>query len=309
MSHRQYREQLPLLLYQELSEEEKNVVEAHVHECVSCQQELAQLKQIQGMAAGRRQRFLTEEFLEQNRRRLRETLRQERSKESFWERWNPMLWPPLYKTALGAAFSLVVGLLIGYFTFSSRPVAVTSESRQGFERGEIQITNIRFEDADAADGEVEFSFDSVTPMRIKGSITDPRVQKVLTYAMVNEQNPGIRLRAVSAFSTQPLNSPDAEIKNALITTLKTDENPGVRKEALSVLQKLPVDQQIKESLLYVLTHDKNPGLRVAAIKSLEASHLKDQDVLNVLKQRIQKDDNDYIRLKARAVLREVNQTQ
>jgi len=84
---------------------------------------------------------------------------------------------------------------------------------------------------------------------------------------------------------------------------------GVRKEALEVLQKFPMDEAIKQSFLYVLVHDKNAGMRVAAIKCLESQQKIDNDVVSVLRQKIQSDDNDYIRLKARDVLQEVKEKQ
>jgi HEAT repeat protein len=144
-------------------------------------------------------------------------------------------------------------------------------------------------------------------MKVKGSINDERIQKVLTYALVQEQNPGVRLRAINAIGDSQV-KPDPEIKKALITTLKSDENAGVRREALSLLQKFPFDQETKEAFLYVLEHDKNAALRIAVIQSLSTTKKAgDKEVMNVLKERVETDNNNFIRMKAKAVLQEVSE--
>ena len=139
------------------------------------------------------------------------------------------------------------------------------------------------------------------------------MQKVLAHALVNDENPGVRLRSVSAFSTQiqKLKMPDREVKAALILALKTDGNPAVRKEALKTLQGFPFDEEIKQVFLHVLMRDNNPALRIAAINSLDSARVQgqgtDKDFLEVLKERMQSDENNYIRIRAKSVLEEIKQ--
>jgi hypothetical protein len=58
-------------------------------------------------------------------------------------------------------------------------------------------------------------------------------------------------------------------------------------------------------------HDANSGLRIAAINALEDARGEslplDPEVLKVFKQKMQSDDNNYIRLRARAVVEEMKQ--
>jgi hypothetical protein len=116
---------------------------------------------------------------------------------------------------------------------------------------------------------------------------------------------------VSTFSDQTkiLPSTEKQVKSSLITVLKYDQNPGVRKEALKVLQKFPVDDDIVEAILYVLKNEKNTGMRIAAINFLDFSKLSgqsvDKDLLTMLKERMQSDDNNYIRLRGNAAFQEV----
>jgi len=316
MNHQQFREMLPLFAYDELEAKDKRLLEDHLDSCAVCQKELSEIQQLH--SALERQSEPAQDLLMEARHDLRIALRKERNKVSFWDKLRdrfPVVVPDFAQVA-GALATLAIGVFVGYMTFGRGPANTTA----GIDRpipnagpviggDNTQISNIRFIDSNATDGHVEVSFDAIRPMRIKGNINDPQVQKFLSYALVNEQNPGVRLHAVSALAAPDAKTPDPQVKQALIAALKSDDNMGVRKEALEVLQKYPMDEEIKQSFLYVLVHDKNAGMRVAAIKCLESQQQIDKDVVNVLRQKIQSDDNDYIRLKARDVLQEVKEKQ
>jgi hypothetical protein len=221
---------------------------------------------------------------------------------------------PDYKIALGGLAMLGLGILAGKLFFTpvqQQPTLVENARDDKFAptvEGEPRITNIRFIDSDATDGEIEFTFDAVSPVHIKGNINDERVQKVLAHALVNDQNPGIRLRSVNAFATQAqhLKAPDRDVKAALILAAKTDGNPAVRKEALKTLQRFPFDNDIKQTYLHILMRDANPALRIAAINALDSARVSaaDEQLREVLRTRVQSDENSYVRLRAKAVLEE-----
>jgi len=122
---------------------------------------------------------------------------------------------------------------------------------------------------------------------------------------LNEENPGVRLRSVSTLAEQSGNTEmlDKDVKPALIKALKSDENPAVRKEALKALEKFIQDKDVKNAFLYSLMHDKNAGIRIAVINTLDSTRAEgkpfDKDILDVLKDRMHEDDNNYIRIKAK----------
>jgi HEAT repeat protein len=159
-----------------------------------------------------------------------------------------------------------------------------------------------------SDGEIEFTFDVVRPVRLKGNINDSQIQKVLAHALVNSQNPGVRLRTVNALSGQQQPLQTEELRAALLEAITSDANPAVRKEALTLLQKLPFDEEVKKAILHVLQNDQNSGVRIAAMMVLDQfkaqAILKDQEVLNVLREKMETDENNYIRLIARNFLEE-----
>ncbi|HDZ58607.1 MAG TPA: HEAT repeat domain-containing protein [Ignavibacteriales bacterium] len=128
--------------------------------------------------------------------------------------------------------------------------------------------------------------------------------------MLNAQNPGSRLNSINAMNSEKTFKFDSDVKSALITVVMTDKNPGVRREALKVLKKLPFDDRIKLAFLYVLTNDSVSGLRIEAINALadaanNGNKLNDSEV-DLFKNKLRMDDNNYIRYKSKTILQEYN---
>jgi len=322
MNHKQYRELLHLSFASELGEEEQRVLGGHLEICESCRRERGELEKLHGIVSLPGTSLgPSDQLLEEARRELRVSLRLERSRRSVWDRvleWVDATTSPAVRVAFAGAAMLVVGMGISYLLFvPSGPVNRLSESPTlaavASERAETRVANLHFISQDPEKQEVDFTFEMVTPVHVKGSVNDLAVQKVLAQALLNDQNPGARLKTVSTLASQVEQTklPDREIKTALIQALKSDVNVGVRKEALVTLEKLPLDQDIKEAFLFVLKHETNPAMRIEVINYLEKPILEGQwtgkDILDVLREKMQSDDNNYIRNRARNVLQEVNQ--
>jgi len=317
MNHSQYKEWLTLADQGELTEEQSRELESHLSTCAECRAEREALRSVDSMLKAAPLVDVSDGLLNQARQELRVLLRRERNKGSFESAflgWLDSLMAPPVRYAVTGAVTLVVGLLAGYAVFapvqdegdSPWPGMTTTAQYTG---GESQITAVRFIDADASDGEVEFAFQAVKPMRVRGNTDDPEIQRLLAYALLGEQNPGVRIRTVSTLASKPVES-DPEIKNALLQVLKFDLNAGVRKEALKALQAFPLDQETKEVLIYVLANDPNEGVRIDAINFLSSAKIDpqqqdSQEILNTLRTKMETDHNTYIRLRARAVLEEV----
>jgi hypothetical protein len=310
------------MLYDELDAQDRRDLEEHLEGCTECQAELEELKKFHAVLAQHMPAFATDEVLQEARYELRGALRTERLKQSIWEKLADLVrnFTLLqYKIAFGAVATLAIGIFLGYLVFAPRatereiqqPTSPTAKETFQPLKENTRITNVRFVNSDPSTGEVEFSFDAVKPVHMKGSVNDPDVQKVLAYALLNEQNPGVRLRSVDVIGSEHLKSTssEVEIKRTLIAALNSDGNPGVRKRALEVLEKFSFDDEIKRAFLDVLEHDNSSGLRIAAINALENAWGEklpvDPEVLNVFKQKMQSDDNNYIRLRARAVVEEM----
>ncbi|TSA21258.1 hypothetical protein D4R75_06295 [bacterium] len=321
MNHDQYRELLHLSLYRELNDEQGQELSQHLTTCSSCSEEFAQLRKLDAILHQGKQLEITDAMLDEARRELRVAIRMERTKRRRWlgliEGFN-IPWSPGYRVALAGVATLLVGISVGYVAFAPSdgpgvagiiPAVGTGE----VERSQTRVSGFRFMQPVSDNGDVEFTFDIVTPVRMKGNVSENSVQRVLAQALVSEQNPGARLRTVSALANQAESTMnlDVEIKQALLQTLKSDANVGVRKEALKALQKFPIDKDLKEALLYVLSHESNPTMRIDVINHLEkpmlSRELAGQDILDVLKERMQSDNNNYIRHRAQNIYEEVQQ--
>lgn len=317
MSHDDYRDLVFLAASGEIDGDERAVLERHLAACPLCAADYAALTRLHEALAGAGSAVVPDDrLLAEARQELRLALRRDRARVSPWEAFAAFVQRgPAWRLALAGAFALACGILAGRTVLAPPadrggevtlpPVAVRSaEPREE----ETRITNVHFIDQAKGSGEVEFTFDAVTPVRMRGSIDDPKIQRVLTHAMLNEENPGVRLQAVSALTRGGAESQDSDARGALIKALEADPNVGVRKEALNALRKFPFDAEVKKALLHTLVADGNPGLRVAAINALDAARTSasgvDSEILEVLKQKVQTDDNNYIRVKARAVIQE-----
>jgi hypothetical protein len=319
MTHDRYRDLLTLSASGGIDADGQAVLERHLQACERCRKEYEDLQSFHAALLAHRPGIDPDDrLLGEARQELRVALRNERARRSAvfglpgW--FEAGYIAPVYRIALGAAFTLALGFFLGRSLFPPSAGEETPRLASPLPAGgvrpeeeETRITNVHFVEHGNGTGEVEFTFDAVTPVRMRGSIDDPKIQKVLTHAMLNEENPGVRLKAVNAINRQGVETQDVETKSALIKALEMDANAGVRKEALNALRRLPFDGEIKKALLRALISDANPGLRVAAINALDSARTSalgvDSDILTVLKLKAET-DNNYIRVKARAVILE-----
>ncbi len=317
MTHNDYRELVFIAASGGIDPDDRSVLERHLATCDRCRKEYEELRALHGALLLHRPGVEPDDrLLEEARREFRIALQKERARRSAFTGFlDRMLFPRAARFALGAAAAVALGFFVGRISVSfppagAVPVAAPLSQAGGVrpEEDETRITNVHFLGRGNGSDEIEFTFDAVTPVRMRGSIDDPKIQKVLTHAMLNEENPGVRMQAVNALNRRGLEPQDVETKSALIKAMEADPNAGVRKEAMNALRRLPFDADIKKALLHALMTDTNPGLRVAAINALDSARTSalgiDSDILDVLRHKAQTDDNNYIRVKARAVIQE-----
>jgi hypothetical protein len=318
MKHNEYKQLLQLSLFGELKSEEQSKLKEHLLTCEECRVELEDQKKLLELISGKKKTHIDEKVLSAARYQLRGALRAEKSSKNIVSSLTDNIFQ-LFTTPLRFAFAgaalLIVGVLIGGIFFSKSSQTEFTGQQNGENKfaslsEDISISNVRFIDSDASDGEVEFTFEASRPVRLKGSINDQQIQSVLTYAMLNEQNPGSRLNSINAMDSETPGQYDSDVKNALITVVMTDENPGVRREALKLMSKFSYDGSIKQTLLYVITNDTVSGLRIEAMNSLieagSQGHKLNQEELNLFRNKLQDDENPYIKLRSKTILQEYN---
>ncbi len=312
MEHKIFKEMIQLALLNELNDDEMKELHKHMIDCNECQFEYERLTKYYALINENKTKEVEENYLKEARDQFFQKLDYELSKQSIIEKlfnsFRKYFW--VYKRpALAGAFSLVVGFMFGYLIFSSGESnsRIFNENNISNEK-KPEITNVRFLNNGSLNGEVEFTFDAVKQITMKGKIDDPTIQKILAEALLNEKNPGIRIRTVSELANQTGETPNPKIKQALISALKYDSNPAVRREALKALLEYPYDNGTNDCLLYVLQHDNNSALRIAAINGLASAKLNgkniNEETLKVLNQKVKNDDNEYVRIRAASLLKE-----
>ena len=201
MKHKKFEEWLQLSLYNELSEQEQVLLTHHLQACEQCQLELVKLKKIHESLSLRKSIAVSEPMLQEARRNLRLRIQADAEKITLWKklkrRIDDFLAPPL-QIAFGGAATLALGILVGYILFkmpseNNLHFRQTAYTTSAMEAGESQVTNIHFVDRDVQSGDVDFTFESVTPVHIRGNVNDEHIQKILARALVSNQNAGVRL--------------------------------------------------------------------------------------------------------------------
>jgi hypothetical protein len=316
MNHNEYKKLIRLSLYGELNADEQNLIETHLEECDECRGEIEKQKNILTLISSSKTNEVDDALLLEARLQLRGAIRNERNHKRFYEssiQFFSNLIPDRFRLALSGAVLILVGFLSGYLFFNSAPIETVEQQQNenntpSFNLADINISNINFIDSDPSDGEVEFTFDAIKPVYVKGRVDDPQIQSVLTFSMLNEQNPGVRLNSINALDNEEVIQFDNDVRDALITVLISDDNPGVRREALGLMKKLPFDEKIKQAYINVLTTDSSSSLKIEAINALvEAGKrglMLNKTELDLFRQKLQTDENSYVRYRTKTILQE-----
>jgi len=318
MQHNEYKKLIQLSFYGELSLREQDDLNKHLKICVECREELENQKNLLALLSEHKSSKVNDEILSSARYQLRGALRMEKNKFRIADELLTKL-AGLFSTPARLAFSfatvMLIGILIGSLFLGKKDVTeiitTTGDSDITELSGDdVQISNLCFIDSDPSDGEIEFTFEAVKPVYVKGKVNDPKIQSILTFSMLNESNPGSRLNSINAMYTEQSLSFDKDVKDAIITVVMTDENPGIRREALKLMKKIPYDEEIKQAYLFILTSDSSSGLRIEALNALiegseKGNRFSDRE-LDLLKQNYERDNNNYIKLKTRTILQEYN---
>jgi hypothetical protein len=313
MDHNKYKELNTLSVYEELKTDEQSQLLHHLIGCPECLADFEEKRKLKQILTEHKLKEPDPALLNQARRELRIALANNYKKKFISGLFDVLgsFFSSNYKLILAGASMVIIGFFLGKFIFSSN----TSQNSLSFVanskdliKNNAQITNVKFADNIAVGGEVEFSFDAVSPVHVKGNINDPKIQNIISLAMVNGDNPGVRLNSINLINSNTSGVIDKDIRLAVINVIKNDPNPGVRREALKLMKKIPYDDEIKSTLLYVLQFDKNTSMRIESINLLmdaqKEGHNFSKDDLNIFRTKLKQDNNVYIQYRVKSVLKE-----
>jgi HEAT repeat protein len=149
-------------------------------------------------------------------------------------------------------------------------------------------------------GQVQIAYDETRRRVLSGRPDDQAIQKLLL-AAAHEENASVRVESMNLLKERTGSS---EVRDALLNALAHDPNDGVRLKALEGLKPLVGDADVRKTLSQVLLTDTNPAVRMQVVDLL-VSH-RDDSVVGVLQGLVQREDNNYVRLKLEKALKDMN---
>lgn len=306
---------IPLYFYGELEPEEEDRLEAHLHECAACARQM-ETERAMAAALDRRRAVPPPMLLEDCRLDLMAAIqggapRAVRTPKGPWT---------LFLEAIGFTFngfaryrqpvSAVALVAIGFFAArytgagmgnfaitpsGGRAPVATSAS---FSPDDV-FSTVRSVQPDAG-GRVQIAFDETRRRVISGNVSDPNIQRFLVAAS-SEENPAVRVESVGLLRSGVDSS---EVRDALLNALAHDGNAEVRLKALEGLKALAGDPSVRKTLAQVLLADDNSAVRMQAIDLLVSR--RDDSMVGVLQNLVQKDGNSAVRLKCEKALKDMN---
>jgi hypothetical protein len=317
----------------ELDSAEQARLSAHLATCASCTSALEIEKEVLALLASNRSEP-DATVLASCRASLGDAL--DREEEGGWLRRTLGLRLPSNWLAPRPAWSAAVLLIVGFSVGAvaprlfRHPVAPGNASAPDVSTGVVQLnavgaaspsfTSIDLHSADVAGinlfpssgagpDRVQLQLKSQQPVTVEGTVDDDNVKDVLLNVLSSGDRfcPDVRLDAVECLRTR---SNDPEIRSALCRAVRKDRNAAVRLKALEALDGSGSQQMVRQTLLDALVEDENPGVRIEAVNALREIAAKGQmdsdgHTVDVLRERMQKDPNTYIRLQSAAAIRDV----
>lgn len=294
---------IPLYYYGELTPADEDRLEAHVHVCAACERELEQQRKLAAVMDSR-QPALPPMLLDDCRADLMAAIQggapAHEKATSPWRAWALFLEAMgsslsalgRFRQPLGAAAMLAIGFLAARVTHQGPQLAsLVSPSDEVF-------STVRSVQPDSS-GRVQIAFDETRRRVVSGRMDDQNIRK-LVLAAAHEQNPAVRVESVDLLKSQ---SASDDVREALLNAVY-DLNPGVRLKALEGLKPLGADAAVRKVLSQVLLTDDNAAVRMQAIDLLVAH--RDDSMVGVLQNVVQREDNNYVRLKCEKALKEMN---
>lgn len=294
--------QLPLVLYGELSFDEEEEVQQHLHNCALCRTELENLQTLH-LELDRREISLDSAVLTSCRRQLRIAIAEMEEAKTSGEGSllasirkslsgvvSAWYWKPVAASAL-----IVAGFILG------RTVPPAEGTLEIARRSEAPVAaRVRYLEPNKDSGKVQMVVEETSQRTLSGEMDDERIRGLLLTAAREAQDPGMRVESMELLKRDVSSN---DVRRALIYALQNDPNPGVRLKALEGLRAAAADPETRHALSRVLLADDNPGIRTQAIDLLVQK--KEPEMVGVLQELMQREQNGYVRMKCEKALREM----
>ena len=280
----------PLLVFyvcEEVSETERELIQAHLADCNACSEQLAEEKEFHSALVSASQSAAEFDasgiLLSQCRSELAEAL-DDLSAPPLQEHWRPFGWLRRWmalRPAWSGALLVLVGVLAGtqlvpWLRQNPNNTGQVMNVRAPQPLTPDQLSNmvvsgVNISPSPGSDSPtIQLQLSAEQPMVLTGNADDSRVRQVLTYVVQNSDrfNAGVRLDCLDALKAAVR---DQQVRGALLNAARKDQNPAVRLKALDALRDAAGEDDVRQTLLDALQHDTNPGVRVEAVNLLVGS--------------------------------------
>jgi hypothetical protein len=293
----------PILVFyacDEVSENERKLIDEHLAACASCSEQLAGERALwEAMNAANPpegELKSADTLLSQCRSQLAETL-DDLSVTPVREHWQPFGWVrrwmalrPAWSGAMLIFFGVLLGAEVVPWLQSGLPGnsngravnVLASQKLTDDQLSKMAVAGINLAPwPNAAPGTVQLQLRAEQPMVLSGNVDDSNMRRVLTYVVENGErfDAGVRLDCLDALKAQ---ARDAQVRKALLLAARKDQNPAVRMKALEALKGSAADDAVREAMLDALAHDANPGVRVEVVNMLVHSLEHESQSSNVV---------------------------
>ena len=294
------RKLIPLYYYGELTPEEEDRTEAHIHECAACAREMKDARSL-AAALDRRRMEPPETLAAACRADLAAAVRCAYEPWRPWRLWQEALGDTLagfsrWRQPLGAAALIA----LGFFAARIVPGGAGGPLTASVTPSEGVFVNVRSAQPDST-GRVRIAYDETRRHEISGTLDDQQIQKLLLAASHEEDDPGVRVESVDLLKER---AASGEVRDALMNALLHDSNPGVRLKALEGLKPLAADAKVRGAMSQALEFDDNDAVRMQAVDLLTLR--RDEAIVGMLQNVVQKEDNGYVRSKCAKALKDMN---
>jgi hypothetical protein len=298
---------IPLYYYGDLTPEEEDLFDQHLHECAAC---TAEMERQRVLAAALDQRRVEPPalLLEDCRTDLMAAIAggapvMEKAAKGPWTLFLEALNISFagfgkMRQPAGALALIAIGFFAARFSGSLVPFASNGIGSMSLSPSDNTLSTVRSVNSDG--GRVQITVDETRRREISGRLDDPDIQKFILAGSRGE-NAAVRVQAVGLLRN-PGDSPQA--LDSLLNALANDPNDGVRLKALDALKPLAGDPRVSKTLSQVLLSDTNPAVRMQVIDLMVAR--RDDSTVGVLQSLVQHEQNGGVRLKASKVLKDWN---
>jgi anti-sigma factor RsiW len=299
---------IPLYFYGELTPDDEDRLEQHLHECASCAREMDRQRAISA-ALESREAAIPPLFLEDCRADLMAAIlggapRREHTKRSAWSLLLDALGETLasvnrVRTPVGALAMIALGFFAARITGVWSQTLTGPVASAGVSPTDDVFATVRSVRPDSS-GQVQIAFDETRRRVISGRPEEQAIQRLLL-AAAHEENASVRVESVDLLKER---CNTGEVRDAFLNAVVHDPNDAVRLKALEGLKGLAGDPAVRKTLSQVLVTDNNPAVRMQVVDLLVAQ--RDDSVVGVLQGLVQREGNHSVRLKVEKALKDMN---